>query len=254
MGLHVSDPSVLETLEAYLPPLRRPAGDGPLDWTCTLDVARAGASPPADQFHQLYSGPERVAATRDWVEACETLGSILDFTIARFARDVLFVHAGAVGWQDRAILMPGPTRSGKTSLVTALVRAGATYYSDEFAVIDAEGRTHPYPRPLSIRRRGRDRGTRVGVQEMGGRTGVAALDPGLVLVAQFEEGAEWRPRRLTPGQTTLALIQNTVLARHRSGESLATLASVATRASGFQGGRGEADLCARAVLATCDFP
>jgi hypothetical protein len=27
-------------------------------------------------------------------------------------------------------------------------------YSDEFAVLDADGLVHPYPKPLSIRRRG----------------------------------------------------------------------------------------------------
>jgi hypothetical protein len=31
--------------------------------------------------------------------------------------------------------------------VAELVRAGATYYSDEFAVLDSRGRVHPFPRP-----------------------------------------------------------------------------------------------------------
>jgi hypothetical protein len=32
--------------------------------------------------------------------------------------------------------------SGKTTLVSELIRAGATYYSDEYAVIDERGRVH----------------------------------------------------------------------------------------------------------------
>jgi uridine kinase len=41
------------------------------------------------------------------------------------------------------IAIPGRSFSGKTSLVTALVRAGAVYYSDEFAVIDRDGLVRP---------------------------------------------------------------------------------------------------------------
>src|ERR687894_479249 len=44
----------------------------------------------------------------------------------------------------RALVRPGPSLSGKTTLVAALVRSGAAYLSDEFAVLDPEGRVHPY--------------------------------------------------------------------------------------------------------------
>jgi len=67
--------------------------------------------------------------------------------IALWARRRVFVHAGVVAWQGRAVLIPGRTLSGKSWLVRALVRAGAEYYSDEFAVLDARGRVHPYPLP-----------------------------------------------------------------------------------------------------------
>src|SRR5436309_11058754 len=71
--------------------------------------------------------------------------------IAYTARDWIFVHAGTVAVDGRAIVLPGRSFSGKTSLVAALVQTGATYFSDEYAVVDPEGRVHPYPRPLSIR-------------------------------------------------------------------------------------------------------
>ena len=42
-----------------------------------------------------------------------------------------------VTWgRGRAIVIPGRTFSGKSTLVAELVRAGATYYSDEYAVED----------------------------------------------------------------------------------------------------------------------
>lgn len=61
------------------------------------------------------------------------------------------VHAGAVQLGDRVLLLPGRTHSGKSSMVAELLRRGATYMSDEYALIDIEGRTHPYARPLLLR-------------------------------------------------------------------------------------------------------
>ena len=65
--------------------------------------------------------------------------------MAAETRERVFVHAGVVGWKGHAIVIPGRSRSGKTTLVAELVKAGAEYYSDEFAVLDAEGRVHPFP-------------------------------------------------------------------------------------------------------------
>src|SRR4051794_20574153 len=65
-------------------------------------------------------------------------------------------------------VIPRVSHSGKTTLVAALVRAGATYYSDEYAVFDAQGSVHPYARPLGIRDGNGDRPRRCPVQELGG--------------------------------------------------------------------------------------
>jgi serine kinase of HPr protein (carbohydrate metabolism regulator) len=70
----------------------------------------------------------------------------VEFDIAVRARSALFVHAGVVAWRGRAVLIPGASNAGKSTLVAELVRRGATYYSDEYAAIDAAGRVHPYAR------------------------------------------------------------------------------------------------------------
>ena len=79
------------------------------------------------------------------------LDSELRGHVADHATDGFFIHAGVVAHRGRGIVIPGDSFSGKTTLVAELVRAGAGYYSDEFAVIDAEGLVHPYARPLSFR-------------------------------------------------------------------------------------------------------
>ena len=45
--------------------------------------------------------------------------------------------------------LPGSSFTGKTTLVAALVRAGATYYSDEYAVLDERRARASLPEPLS---------------------------------------------------------------------------------------------------------
>jgi hypothetical protein len=54
------------------------------------------------------------------------------------APNQIFIHAGVVAHEGRVIVIPGLCMAGKATLVLALVRAAAVYYSDEFAVLDAE--------------------------------------------------------------------------------------------------------------------
>jgi hypothetical protein len=155
-------------------------------------------------------------------------------------RRYVFVHAGAVGWRGRAIVIPGRSFSGKSSLVAELVRAGATYYSDEFAVLDERGRVHPFAKPLSLRAEGEVRQEHFSVQELGGATGVKPLPVGLVLVTEYEPGACWRPKQLTQGQGALALLSHVVAARQRPEHSLAALQRVVSLAPILKGRRGDA--------------
>ena len=63
----------------------------------------------------------------------------------------LFVHAGVVRWRGMAIVIPGRSLTGKITPVLELVRLGAVYYSDEFAVLDDTGRVYPYRRSFVLR-------------------------------------------------------------------------------------------------------
>ncbi|HSF31671.1 MAG TPA: hypothetical protein VLK82_14505, partial [Candidatus Tectomicrobia bacterium] len=166
--------------------------------------------------------------------------SSLHLHIAESARHRLFVHAGAVGWQGQTILIPGRSYTGKSTLVAAMVRAGATYYSDEYAVVDAAGRVHPYPKPLSLRGGEGVKPGRYSIEMLGGATGVKPLPVGLVVVSEYRPEAVWRPRRLSAGRGVLALLANTVSARRQPAAALSTLQQVAAQATIIAGKRGEA--------------
>jgi hypothetical protein len=166
--------------------------------------------------------------------------------IAAYARDYVFVHAGVVARDSRALVIPGQSFFGKTTLVRALVEAGATYYSDEYAVLDEAGGVHAYPRALSIR--GSD-GTKDRAQ--GGNSELEADDGAtlaVVAITRYRGGVEWRPKRRSKGQGLVALLANTVPAHERPEESLQTLRRAMAGATVLESDRGEAGPVARALL------
>jgi hypothetical protein len=184
----------------------------------------------------------------DFDKPLETLQSDLHFSVALRARQRLFVRAGAVGWQGRAVVLLGPRSSGQTALVEALVRAGATYYSHDYAVLDAQGHVHPYATPLSLHEEGSVSPKDDSRKESGGRAGRQPLPVGLVVVSEYRSGAQWRPRRLTPAQGALELLANTVVARLQPERALATLEKVVSQATVLKGTRGEPQPVTRALL------
>ena len=150
--------------------------------------------------------------------------------------------------------MPGASFAGKTTLVQAWLEAGATYYSDEFAVIDRAGRVHPFARPLSIRDGATASTRRVPVAALGATSGTTPLPVGLVLVTSYRAGARWRPRRLTAAPALLALMQNTVAARGNPAHSMPILKQAVSAGTALTGVRGEARALVSAVLGDVQTP
>jgi serine kinase of HPr protein (carbohydrate metabolism regulator) len=207
-------------------------------------------SGPARRPSRVYAGRQRCARTADLAHAFAVLESEIRQSVAAGAERRTFVHAGVVGWRGRAIVLPGRSRSGKTTLVAELVRAGALYLSDEFAVLDRRGRVHPFAKPLSIRGAG---GCDLHVQvrraeELGGSCATRPLPVGLVVLAQHRPGAVWRPERLSAGQAVLEMLTHTVPARLRPEASLVSLERAVARATVLRGTRGEAREVAESLL------
>jgi hypothetical protein len=168
------------------------------------------------------------------------------------APDSVFIHAGVVGHRGAAIVVPGRSFAGKTMLVTALVRAGATYYSDEFAVLDAQGLVHPYAKPLSLR--GDDQmQTDHPVESLGWTAGSEPLPMGAIVITGYRANAEWRPRRLTGGEGAMALLANAVAARERPAQVMRVISRAAKGAIAISSDRGEADGVAPRLLAELDY-
>jgi hypothetical protein len=192
------------------------------------------------KYHLLYCGAALLARTLDLSSLLTAFEKHAELLTAYRASDCLFVHAGVVGWEGRAIIIPGRSMTGKTTLVKALVEAGAAYYSDEFAVLDKKGRIQPYPVPLSIRGLNGQPGRKTPVESLGGQVGVELLSLGLIIVTEYQPEAKWRPRQLTSGQALLALMDNTVAARGNPAHSMSILKQAVTGVVAVKGKRGEA--------------
>lgn len=208
----------------------------------------SGATGRVRRFHVVYSDAFRLERTLDFDLALAAFAKDLELFVGEEARGRVFVHAGVVGWRGRAIMLPGRSFSGKSSLVAALIRCGATFYSDEFAILDEQGLVHPFARPLSIREEGSFEGVRVPVEELGGQEGRDALPVGAVFVSNYQRDARWRPRRISPGRAILEIISHTLSSRSHPDFVLPVLHNVVRGAPVFKTRRGEADVTARAIL------
>ena len=204
----------LAVARELLPPSYRP-GSAPVERSWAVDQSAEGWSAVADG--------DVLAVRTTIVEATETVLSDLELWVAEGARKRVFVHAGCVVAEGNAMLLPGRSMSGKSTWTAALVRAGADYYSDEYAVFDSKGLVRPYPRMSrhqATRRcrspAGTDRGTR-----RQGRQGPGRVK--LIAVLRFDPEAGWQPEPLTRGPAVLRLLDNTVAARSRPRAVLSAL-------------------------------
>jgi len=248
LRVRTNEPSWLDRVEQHLPrPSRAVSRVSVADRVYSL-VAGAEVTGDGKQFNLLYADDVRLARSVQVDEIFDRLETDARLFVAELASDRVFVHAGVVSWQGKAIVIPGRSYSGKTTMVSELVKAGAVYYSDEYAVFDARGFVHPFPKPLELRQPGKWQQSRVNVERLGGRTGRRPIPLGLVLVGGFKAGVRWRPRPISSGQAALALLANAVSVRRNPEQALATLQKAVVRGESIQGMRGEAGEIVTSIL------
>jgi len=247
VGIRVSDRRLLKRAIDRLPPLWKRSTSAKVDHLYSLIMGTGSR-----RLNQAYWNAETVARSRSLDDLLDALESHVQLTVAEHAPRRVFVHAGVVGWKGKAIVIPGLSYSGKTTMVSKLIQAGATYYSDEYAVVNARGQVYSYPRRLGMRMTDSFEATKISAAKLGGKTGVKPLRVGLVLSIKYKPGARWRPRRLTKGEGVLELLANTVSARSQPELALIALPKALTSARILKGVRGEAEDLVDKILASVD--
>ena len=248
LGVRVNDPAILEDVIARLPPGSKPASFAVTDHLYSIIGSRAKPNSKVRRFSLAYWNLLGLARAREFDDVLDAFESHVQLTVAEYAPRRIFVHAGVVGWKDRAIVIPGLSFSGKTTLVDQLIRAGATYYSDEYAVLDSRGRVHAYPRAMGMRALGSDQSKKVRAEEIGATVGSKPLRVGLVVSTHYKDGARWRPKQVTRGKGVLELMSNTVSARSQPELALTVLPAALESARILKGVRGEASEIVKLIL------
>jgi hypothetical protein len=201
-------------------------------------------------LHLFQNGAE-IADDKSRPRFFKFFNSMLRIAVAEHAQGKVFIHAGVVGWRGKAIVIPANSFHGKTTLVAALVKRGAAYYSDEYAVLDEDGLVHAFPRELSVRD-SEYREKDVPVEELGGEIGSEPIPVGLVLLTEYREGATWKPERLTAGQGMLEVIPHTIPRNYNAEFSLKVLNTAMRDVIILKMFRGEADEFAIKILSYFD--
>ena len=213
-------------IDDVLPPGRHEHGHGAAQLPYSIVWGQDSDGPDTDGEHWLFF--DRVCLYRgsDPDELVSMLHSDATWRVATHSLDGTFIHAGAVTHSDIGLVLPGSSGAGKSTLVTQLLRLGARYYSDEYAVIDERGRLHPFPSLIRLKEPPRAI-RRVRPQELGARIGEEPSKVGLIAFPAFMADSDFRIEELTRSQASLYLLQHMPAARI-SPEAALTAATAAT--------------------------
>jgi hypothetical protein len=239
IGIRTTDREVLPELLDLMPPGLTHLRRGPVNRL--YSIVRGGEVRGTRRYHLLYADSEAIARTFAWNELREALRGEVEKFLAGACRGRVFVHAGAVALNGRAVVIPGRSGSGKTTLVQAFLRAGATYLSDEYAVVDARGLVHAFPRLPMVR-------DTDGTQRRASKDAFPftaprkALPLGLVAVVPYDSAQPFRARDISAARGAFELMRNAPAARQRPDMILQALTRAAAEARAVQGTRGDADL------------
>lgn len=202
-----------------------------------------------DGIFTLYQNGEKNTHGESERNFFKFFGSIIRLTVAEYAESRVFVHAGVVGWKGRAIVLPARSFQGKTTLVAELVRNGASYYSDEYAIFDENGLVHSFPRMLAMRGIEDEYiQTDVSVDSLGGEFGTDPIPVGMVLITEFDPDSIWQPEVLSEGAGVMELIPHTIPIRFNPEFSLKVLKIIVNRAIIAKSLRNEAKEFSKILL------
>ncbi|MEM9466192.1 MAG: PqqD family peptide modification chaperone [Actinomycetota bacterium] len=139
IAIHLDAPMVSAAIQRVTAPLRTSA---PADAWIALDEG--------DRQWTVTSSLGTDTRTGSRLAGVLRVVSEINNVVVAGRDDHLVFHAGAVARNGRAVLLPGSSNRGKSTLTTALVRAGFDYLTDEAAAVDATGVVHPFAKAIAL--------------------------------------------------------------------------------------------------------
>jgi len=236
-SIQADDISAYHLLLDRLPPGAAPSSNKTVVRSYAFKTV-AATTPSDDVSYILLADGRPLVRSSEPEDIAEAFEENLKWLVAEHSQRRVFIHAGVVGWRDRSIIIAGGPRSGKTALVRALVACGATYYSDEYAVLDGNN-VHPYRSrmPEWIADGG---SVSYLLDDIRGVQPPKPLPAGIVLFAPYQPGAVFKPKLISRGKSLLGLFKHSVAGQRRPEQVLRALDSVTRRCNALEGVRGDA--------------
>jgi len=122
VGIRVNREGVLDRILPHLPPGWKRSRSLNVDRMYSFVIGAKGQVGKLRRLNLVYADDNRIAGTPKLHQATDAFESDLQLFVAETAPRRVFVHAGVVALRGRAILIPGRSFSGKTSLGGALVK------------------------------------------------------------------------------------------------------------------------------------
>ncbi len=156
------------------------------------------------------------------------------FHIADKVSEKHCLHAAAVSYKSRALVIPANSGAGKSSFTTWLVANGFDYITDELILIDNDLTIDGLGRPIQIKAHGIDAvqsqlnsidgiykgklANAVPVSSLGGEVSELAEHPlGLLVFPQYKKDLEYSFTKLSSADAGMRLMANHVNARNLEG-------------------------------------
>jgi hypothetical protein len=219
-----------------------PDGTAPHARTCI-----SAADPLAVPGYTLTCAGRPPMSAPDVESLVYLLQAWIDDEVVRHVERLATVHAGVVGYGDKALLLPASSGSGKTTLVAALLERGARYVTDEIALLDEHGQVHPYPRPLMMRDRPRVPRP-VFPSAFGAAVERGPLPVGAILFLDYRHDCRLQLESRSASHSFLLLLRHTWSRLPEPVGPIGPLLRACDTAAGYEGVRGEAGPAADEIL------
>ena len=162
------------------------------------------------------------------------------------------IHAGAIGLEEGAVLLPGKSGSGKSTLTAWLVARGCNYLTDELVVLAGnDHRIHPFTRPFSLKASSSAvlssflsyarqevvagaSGFMLPHRLVNGTFSAATPPLSLIIFPEYKEGTATRITKLTAALGCARLMECYVNARNLQGHGFSRLAELTRRTPVYQ--------------------
>lgn len=239
------DPALYRLLLERMPPGALPAASKPAERSYAVRCVPPTVAESAVS-HLLSCDGRPLLRSSEATDVADAFEDNLKWLVAERSPRRVFLRAGVVGWRDRAIVIAGGPGTGKRTLVRALIARGATYLSDDYAVLDG-GNVEAFPS------RGHVPGGVVHplshwLDDVAPDRAAGPLPVGVVLFAPYQPGAVFKPKLIPRGRALLEMFKHAVAAQRNPMHVLRALETVSRRCNALEGVRGDARSVASYLL------